>query len=240
MSPQLVEVARFDDLFKAETLKIGLEELGIPAFVEGAETNRAMHYIGTALGGIKVLVPAERKREAQLAIEKISLESGEAPAWICPSCGEEVEGNFETCWSCRAERPADAKLAPPRETRDDDEDADAETVPARDDEANPYSAPRTTKPMTAAAPGMDGAQVEAAVLRAWRASVIGLFFCPVLLHAYSMYVLIDTRDAIGLLSETGKRRRFWATVINGIMLLLGLAFVGLNAFDFWRVAPYRP
>lgn len=234
MTAKLVEIARFDDLFRAETVRIGLEELGIPAFVEGAETNRAMHYVGTALGGIRVLVPADKKVEAETAIAQIEYQNSNAPspAWVCPNCGEEVEGNFESCWSCHTERPANPKLAPLRadehEVEDDD---DAEPIPARDDEANPYSAPRTTKPISEVASGMDAAQVEAVVLRAWRASVIGLFFCPVLLHAYSMFVLIDTRDAVSLLSETGKRRRFWAVVINVLMLLAGLVFIAVNVLS---------
>lgn len=233
MTAKLVEIARFDDLFRAETVRIGLEELGIPAFVEGAETNRAMHYVGTALGGIRVLVPADKKVEAETAIAQIESQNSNAPspAWICPKCGEEVEGNFESCWSCHMERPANPKVAPFRPDEYELEDADAAPVPDRDDEANPYSAPRTTKPKSEVASGMDAAQVEAVVLRAWRASVIGLFFCPVLLHAYSMFVLIDTRDGIALLSETGKRRRFWAVVINLLMLLAGLAFIAVNVLS---------
>ena len=26
-------------------------------------------------------------------------------AWKCPHCGEEIEGQFTTCWNCGAERP---------------------------------------------------------------------------------------------------------------------------------------
>jgi len=28
------------------------------------------------------------------------------PDWICPDCGEHVEGQFSACWRCGAERPS--------------------------------------------------------------------------------------------------------------------------------------
>lgn len=29
----------------------------------------------------------------------------EEPPWKCPSCGEQVEGQFTECWNCGGERP---------------------------------------------------------------------------------------------------------------------------------------
>ncbi|MHC4441066.1 MAG: putative signal transducing protein [Planctomycetota bacterium] len=29
------------------------------------------------------------------------------PPWICPSCGEEVEGHFTACWNCQTSKPGD-------------------------------------------------------------------------------------------------------------------------------------
>jgi hypothetical protein len=26
------------------------------------------------------------------------------PSWVCPSCGEENEANFDSCWNCQHER----------------------------------------------------------------------------------------------------------------------------------------
>jgi hypothetical protein len=34
------------------------------------------------------------------------LEGDQPGAWICPSCGESVEGQFAACWNCGTERPA--------------------------------------------------------------------------------------------------------------------------------------
>jgi hypothetical protein len=30
----------------------------------------------------------------------------DTPPWTCPECGEEVEGQFTSCWRCSVERPA--------------------------------------------------------------------------------------------------------------------------------------
>src|SRR4051794_22444932 len=39
--------------------------------------------------------------EALLAKRK-DMASQPAAAWLCPSCGEEIEGQFESCWRCGA------------------------------------------------------------------------------------------------------------------------------------------
>lgn len=33
-------------------------------------------------------------------------EAGQVEAWRCPSCGEQLEGQFTQCWNCGAARPA--------------------------------------------------------------------------------------------------------------------------------------
>ncbi|MDA3919315.1 MAG: DUF2007 domain-containing protein [Salinisphaera sp.] len=30
-----------------------------------------------------------------------------ASPWFCPSCGERLDGQFTTCWSCQTPRPAE-------------------------------------------------------------------------------------------------------------------------------------
>jgi hypothetical protein len=41
---------------------------------------------------------AERIVAEALAVE-------ESAAWICDSCGEEIEGQFTECWKCGSSRP---------------------------------------------------------------------------------------------------------------------------------------
>lgn len=44
--------------------------------------------------------------EAKKIVEEvISMQSTpEGDAWVCPECGESIEGQFSMCWNCGAER----------------------------------------------------------------------------------------------------------------------------------------
>src|SRR5262245_11005090 len=117
MTDKLVELVRFDDPFQAEIVRLALGENGVEAFIESAETNRTMHYVGTALGGVKVLVRAPQKEKAERILDSIdfSQKSENAPLWICAKCGEQVESSFDECWSCGASRPENAAMVAPED-----------------------------------------------------------------------------------------------------------------------------
>jgi len=53
--------------------------------------------------GIKLLVNAEDEATARETLA-VRDDSPPAPAWACPACGEQVEGNFNACWKCGRER----------------------------------------------------------------------------------------------------------------------------------------
>ena len=40
------------------------------------------------------------------AILKEIAENAEAPAWVCPNCGETIEAQFGQCWKCATLKPA--------------------------------------------------------------------------------------------------------------------------------------
>ena len=46
---------------------------------------------------------AEEIRDAQRAPAAVTLSP-----WTCPSCGEQLEGQFGSCWKCGANRNVDA------------------------------------------------------------------------------------------------------------------------------------
>ena len=76
---------------------------------------------GEHLYAIRGLVPAtyptvwvvneehyDRARAMALEFDRRQLQgSGQEPLepWDCPSCGETIEGQFDQCWHCGAERP---------------------------------------------------------------------------------------------------------------------------------------
>lgn len=49
-----------------------------------------------------------RKNAAKFTADRAARES-ENSKWICPHCHEENPGNFEECWKCQRNRPAERK-----------------------------------------------------------------------------------------------------------------------------------
>jgi len=47
-----------------------------------------------------------RAREIVEAVRNAKVEPSEA--WICPACGEEIEGQFTSCWNCGREHHFDS------------------------------------------------------------------------------------------------------------------------------------
>lgn len=43
--------------------------------------------------------------KAQLIINEALADKSELPKWQCSECGEQLDGQFTTCWRCATERP---------------------------------------------------------------------------------------------------------------------------------------
>ncbi|MCA8968363.1 MAG: DUF2007 domain-containing protein [Planctomycetes bacterium] len=96
----------------AHHVKSLLEADGISAEVTG-ETLAAMAGIGPVDLSVQPVVwvhdPTEYERALEIIrrYEKHERADGHAtrPTWSCPNCDESVDGGFELCWHCGAERP---------------------------------------------------------------------------------------------------------------------------------------
>ena len=80
--------------------------------VEGIESEVRTPFLGAARGDLPftecwselwVLDDALAER-AESVIRRVLQPSNqeEPPSWKCPSCGEELEGQFSACWQCGA------------------------------------------------------------------------------------------------------------------------------------------
>ena len=152
---KLVAVASYGSAHEAGLAQSRLLDAGIPARLDGDVTGTTLWHVGTALGGIKVLVAETDRDRAQevLASDAGDTVHPEIPAWTCPACGEINEAGFGVCWSCGAEfEPATAGApgAPPPSSGSHDQDA-----------------------------------AEEHLQRAWRAAVLGLVILPPLLSIYA-------------------------------------------------------
>jgi hypothetical protein len=105
MTTKLVKIADYRFVQEAET-KMFLEEAGIPAFLEDAETVTMDWLLGNAIGYIKLMVPedqVDRARDVLLVREEDRAREKEAaPAMEgkCLSCGAPMGEDAETCPAC--------------------------------------------------------------------------------------------------------------------------------------------
>jgi hypothetical protein len=180
----------------AAMLRSRLELAGIPSLIENETVAGTLWHIGSTVGGTRLLVPADRLDEARQLLAEDHEHTTEA--WTC-ACGTLVEAGFDLCWHCGAARPADA----------------AETITA--------VAESTKEQAAVDAPVIAGDEAEAAVLRAWRAAIIGLGLCPGILHIYSLALLLQNMNVT--LSPAGSRRFLGALLIDAAVLLVVVKLV---------------
>ncbi len=222
-----VEIAACANAVEAEQIRNALDQHGVSAFIDGASANTALSYVGTALGGVRVLV---ERSDAARAIEVVEglrddPDITQAP-WYCGECHETIDGAFELCWSCGHARE-NVEQPLPDEGQDmhfepESEEGSEIAASASDysgyDAANPYAFPMT--PADSARheerPEEVNEEAEAMLLRAWRASIIGTVCLPFILHLYSMYLLIRAASTAEVLSPIGEKRFYRTLAVNVI------------------------
>jgi hypothetical protein len=226
MASDFLKIASFANASEADQVRSVLEENGISAFVDGANASTALSYVGSALGGVRVLVRAADAPRATEIIEALG-DDGDSPAetWFCGECQEEVDGDFQVCWSCGKERSEVDQPFPVSNKdrtvadrdRHSEENVEADDY-ADDDQSNPYAAPKSpTDVMTPAEQDVEiHPEAEAMLVRAWRASIIGLVFFPLIAHLYSMVLLIRASALTSNFSPEGRKLFNRALVVNVI------------------------
>ena len=100
--PILKKIRVYLTAFEAEQARNRLLAEGVQAFVEGANAQTALSYVGYAVGGVKLLVAeADVDRAEQILNENTIPQGG---AWTCGTCFSEVDAGFEICWNCGGDR----------------------------------------------------------------------------------------------------------------------------------------
>ena len=86
-------------------LKSMLDEAGIPCLIRNEAVSRAIP-IALFQPELCVMNDEDYPRAHDLC-ERWRHPSSTVPAsWICPKCGEKIEGQFSSCWNCGAEQVA--------------------------------------------------------------------------------------------------------------------------------------
>ena len=244
----LVQIQSFESAVFAEIAKARLANSGIEAFIDGANSATYMSYVGTALGGVRLLVRSEDVVAASLIMLSSALETNkEDSPWFCRKCNEEIEAGFSVCWSCGNSRdlvgqeivPVAIEATPKVVSNPNESAASAPTNPVAIEQAaksdNPYLSPqaRSVVPLVAVIEtNAIDERVEEILLRAWRASIIGLLILPLILTAYSFYLLVRASLISNNFTPRGQSRFYQALVLNVVAALFWLAFM-FSPFSFF-------
>jgi hypothetical protein len=198
-----VNIATFATGPEAHIARSALEAAGISAQVTGEAAVTAIWHVGSALGGVKLMVaekdvPAARKilAEADLASEPID-ESFE---------DYDVDGESDE-----------------RSDVDDDPRPSADETAGAAADTNPYRSPRASQRQPEDGQTHDEEADEALANRIWRSSVFGLVLCPPVINSYSLLLLMMNLDLFGRVHPRHKWKLWAAAVIDVLVVgTLGL------------------
>jgi hypothetical protein len=97
-SSDLVKVYGAQQRLEAVMIKAILDDEGIPAMINDVVEDAGCAAMGYS-AAYDVVVSPEQAAEARAL-----LEAERGPDWTCPTCGEDVDGVFDSCWKCGRER----------------------------------------------------------------------------------------------------------------------------------------
>jgi hypothetical protein len=97
------------DLAEAHFVKGLLEAEEIPAVIQGGALQAVLGEVPMTPESLPSVMVNERDAERAMQIVNEMKHGGPAAtesqvAWKCPKCGEEIEGQFSSCWKCGAEK----------------------------------------------------------------------------------------------------------------------------------------
>lgn len=217
MPRELVTVATFATAAEASPARARLEEEGIRTYLEGGVTSDLLSYFGTAVTGVALRVAAgDVERALQCFGDEPGSRQGESEpieAWTCARCDTQIDDGFEVCWSCGTTVDESAALDAGGATAlpvEPDRAEGLETVPCPmcGAELAPGLAtcPRCGETLAfdeAAEAVNAGSQTddedlpdevheaERILVRAYRASILGIALLPPVLNVYSALRLAE-------------------------------------------------
>src|SRR5690606_21970087 len=104
-------IATLANEMEAMLLRADLEAAGIRSFVQGETLGAARGEIPLTQQTLPQVWVADEDAEPAAAVAgelcgRWRERAAEGEPWTCPHCGARVDGQFEVCWQCGADRPA--------------------------------------------------------------------------------------------------------------------------------------
>ena len=102
------EIFVHQDATRVGYYKSILDEAGIPNLIRNENTHNTMAEMPAAIffPTLCVLNEEDYDRALELLEQVHQPPPATEPDWTCGRCGEEVPGNFDSCWKCEGPRPA--------------------------------------------------------------------------------------------------------------------------------------
>lgn len=102
MRDGMTRLATYTNEIEAEIAKGRLESLGVPVVLAKDNCGGMRPHLDLQ-AGVKLFVADENVDKAReiLATGPAATTAG---FWVCPGCGEDVEGGFDACWKCGRDR----------------------------------------------------------------------------------------------------------------------------------------
>lgn len=232
--PKLEKIQVYASEFEAQAACNFLEEKGIVAFIDGANGQTALSYIGPALAGVKLLVADSNAERAMQALATRDQNDENLGPWTCRTCFSEVDEGFEVCWKCGSLRAESEWIPDESDSSDEIGDisfsANANEVVAepRVETGSPYQIPVVDAAL-AGEPGKNDFLASEQVERAWRAAILGVILLPGITHLYSLYLLSRAAMLPSDSYDERTRRRFYFAFAVDVCTL------GVLASLYWRV-----
>jgi hypothetical protein len=98
-------LARFDQALQASHVANILRAAGIPCEVRNTTLSSALGEIPWLECAPQVWIETDADEERARCLLAETRRPLDAPPWHCPRCGELLEPQFASCWSCGATRP---------------------------------------------------------------------------------------------------------------------------------------
>lgn len=175
---------------EATLAQVELQMEGINAVLESSSAATTFSYVGSAMGGVRLMVDQDDQTRAQAILKGLESRPKSGP-WYCSRCRETMDSSFDCCWSCGGER------------------SEVEgQLPATS--AGELTSGQTTEQA-------DGIASDLST-RAWRAAVIGLVALPVVLHIYSLALVFRAMSHGAQWKPVQIRRLMGAFIIDVVAI----------------------
>ena len=102
---KLIKIATFQNSLDAHFAKGLLEAEGLQSYLEGEHGNLALSYVGSAIGGVRLMVDEAEREAATDILNREEPAAARGEDWLCQKCFETVDAGFDVCWNCEADRP---------------------------------------------------------------------------------------------------------------------------------------